>query len=111
MSKRPSIAVRLSPAGWAGEALAAAGAVAVIIWGMLAWIRLPGLGPTHFGLNGSPDSRGNARATVALLGGGALGAYALFSVLARYPHVFNYPWPITAENAARQYQEVPSIGV
>ncbi|MDI3299377.1 MAG: DUF1648 domain-containing protein, partial [Bacillota bacterium] len=92
MSKRPVVAVRLSPAGWAGEALAAAGAAAVIVWGIVAWIRLPGIGPTHFGVSGSPDSWGNARATVALLGGSALGTYAIFSVLGRFPHVFNYPW-------------------
>jgi hypothetical protein len=27
----------------------------------------------------------------------------LLTVLSRYPHIYNYPWSITAENAPRQY--------
>ena len=27
----------------------------------------------------------------------------LMTFVNRYPHLYNYPWPITAENAPRQY--------
>jgi hypothetical protein len=29
--------------------------------------------------------------------------YAALTMLSRFPHVFNYPWHITEENARRQY--------
>ena len=30
--------------------------------------------------------------------------FGILTALARVPHAYNYPWPITAENAARQYR-------
>jgi hypothetical protein len=29
--------------------------------------------------------------------------FTLLSVLSQFPHIFNYPWPITDANARRQY--------
>jgi hypothetical protein len=33
----------------------------------------------------------------------SIGLVVLLTVLSRFPHLYNYPWPITAENAPHQY--------
>jgi hypothetical protein len=78
------------------------GLVALVAGSIWAWPNLPPVIPIEFGFGGQPVGWGH-RAYLLLLPiiGGAL--YGLLTVVARVPHVYNYPWPITAQNAARQY--------
>ncbi len=64
---------------------------------------LPETIPIHFSLDGRPDGWGG-RATVIIAPIVMLVVYIGLGVLWRYPHIFNYPWPITAENAPAQYR-------
>lgn len=74
----------------------------------MTWGRIPEQIPTHFGIGGQPDDWG-PRWLVALGPILAIGFYIAFGILYKYPHRFNYAWPITAENAERQYRLARSL--
>lgn len=67
------------------------------------WRTLPDRIPTHFGMTGKPDAWGNKTALLTLPGLGII-LYASLTVLSFFPHIYNYPWPITEANAERQYR-------
>lgn len=99
---RPRIELHREPVD---VALQAAAALALLFSGIIllnAWPRLPDSVPVHFGANGTPDGWGSKRALLLLPGLG-LAIVVLLTLLERVPHVHNYPWPITPENARRQY--------
>ncbi|MCL4709172.1 DUF1648 domain-containing protein [bacterium] len=67
------------------------------------WFSLPEKIPTHFGATGEPDGWGSKYMLLALF----LLAVVLYiglTILRRYPHKYNYLWPITAQNAAAHYR-------
>lgn len=66
------------------------------------WGRLPESIPLHFDFGGHPDRWGDRNAIILVPLVGVL-LFALLSFVARIPHLYNYPWPITPENAPRQY--------
>lgn len=68
----------------------------------LVWRRLPDEVPMHFDFAGRPD-RWGGRGTLLLLPLVTAALMGLLEVVGRFPRSFNYPWPITPENAARQY--------
>lgn len=63
---------------------------------------LPASIPTHFNGAGQADSYGR-KETILILPAVATLLLTGMSVLNRFPHLFNYPAPITAENARRHY--------
>ena len=64
---------------------------------------LPDKIPTHFSMDGTPNAYGSKVFLWVLpIVGSAL--YLGLNVLCRFPHLFNYPWKITEENAERQYR-------
>lgn len=77
----------------------------VLIIGMLnlAWSSLPALVPTHFGPSGHADAWGDKR-SILILPAMSVILYLMLTVTSRYPHKFNYLWPITAQNAREQYR-------
>jgi len=86
-------------------AVQAAAVLAVVLSGILIltdWPRLPDSVPVHFGAGGLPDAWGSKR-TLLILPGLALAILLVLTLLERTPRLFNYPWPITPENAQRQY--------
>ncbi len=85
------------------EIVAAAMLVLHVMLIATTWSTLSGVIPVHFGHSGIPD-RWGGRGFFLLPGVVSLLLYVVLTVLSRYPHKFNYPWPITGENARRQYQ-------
>jgi hypothetical protein len=82
-------------------------AAAAVILGMLiyfwtAWSTLPARIPVHFNFSGQADRWGDRG---SLLGMFAVMAalYTGLSVLQRFPHIYNYPFGLTSQNARRQY--------
>jgi uncharacterized membrane protein len=75
------------------------GMVAFALW---VWPTLPESVPTHFGLGGRPDAWGRADSLGFLLAL-SLAFYVALSLVQRIPHLYNYPVPVTAENARRLY--------
>ncbi|MDX1907095.1 MAG: DUF1648 domain-containing protein [Bacteroidia bacterium] len=90
--------------GWIGWGLLAT------LWGFVAYTypSLPETIPTHFNLAGVPDGWGS-RATLWALPGVATLICILLTVLSYFPQSFNYPVPITPDNAARQYRYVTQM--
>ncbi len=100
---RPRIRPPRTRAEIGAYALAVFGLVALLVVTMYWWATLPAIIPTHFGLDGKPNSYG-PKETMFLMPGILLVMLALFAVLSRYPWLFNYPVAITQENATRQYR-------
>ena len=74
------------------------------IWGLTIthYSTLPDTIPTHFNGAGEPDGFGSKASIIGL----PFIATLLFiglTVLNRYPHIFNYPSPVTQNNALRLY--------
>ena len=67
------------------------------------WPRLPDSVPQHYDARGQVDAWGPLW-MLALLPLLSLVMVAGMTWLMRYPHRYNFPWPITAENARRQYR-------
>lgn len=64
---------------------------------------LPDIIPRHFNFSGKPDGFSGKNVIWTLPAISAL-LYIGLTILNRYPHLFNYPQPITEENAHRQYR-------
>jgi uncharacterized membrane protein len=82
---------------------AALGALLLVAALPLLWNQLPDRVPTHFGFSGQPDDWG-AKSTLLGLPLVGLVMCAGLLLLARVPHLYNYPVPITAANAGVQYR-------
>lgn len=84
-----------------------------VLFGMVAtvalfWSSLPPLVPSHFDIFGTVDAWSDKR-TILILPVVGLGLYAMLTITNHYPHKFNYAWPITLQNAERQYQLAHSL--
>lgn len=58
--------------------------------------------PSHFGFSGKPDAYGG-KGTILLLPVVSIFLFLGMSLVARKPHIFNYPVSITLANAEREY--------
>lgn len=107
MLRTPSHRPRLDlPADATDKVLELLGAVllaAFLVTVAASWSSLPVDVPTHFSASGEPDSWGS-RAEALILPAIALVQFVLLTVLARFPHRYNYMVTITAENAECQYR-------
>jgi uncharacterized membrane protein len=72
------------------------------------WDFLPSKIPTHFGPLGKPDSWGG-KSSLWMLPMIGSGLALLLTVVRHYPHLSNYPWQITDDNAAAQYRITRSM--
>ncbi|WP_071593339.1 DUF1648 domain-containing protein [Kamptonema formosum] len=102
-ANRPILSIPRSPAATVLDIVAAAGTVLSVALPVQSWKALPPVIPVHFGLSGMPDGWG-AKAILWLFPALSAAIYMGLTVLSRFPHTFNYPVPITSENAARQYR-------
>ena len=100
---RPRLRLTRSPVEILLEVLAGAGLVWMVGTVILSWASLPESVPSHFGTGGEPDAWGS-KWTFLLLPLIGVALYVGLTVLTRYPHRYNYPWPITPENAEAQYR-------
>src|SRR5262245_11993508 len=101
--ERPILDLSLSQTDRFLESIAAFGLILLIAISVIYWQALPEAVPTHFGFAGKPDAWGS-RNTILILPIAGIVSYLLLTIINRYPHVFNYPVPITPENAERQYR-------
>ncbi len=102
-ANRPILAIPRSPAAAVLEIVAVAGTVLSVALLVQSWKALAPVIPVHFGISGKPDGWG-AKQVVCLFPALSAVLYVVLTVISRFPHTFNYPVPITSENAARQYQ-------
>ncbi len=85
------------------DALAFGGVAAAGIVSGYWFARLPANIPIRFSLSGAAVGMG-PKQTLWLLPAVSFGLFLLMATLSRVPHMHNYPWAITEENALRQYR-------
>lgn len=84
------------------EVIAVFGLIGIIAMTVCGMLFLPGTVAMHFNLSGHPDHYGSKNTliifpvTVAFI-------YIVLTVMSFYPHTYHYSWPITVQNAPRQY--------
>jgi len=106
--ERPIIDLPYTFQDLALEAVALGGVLLTIGLLILFWPALPASIPTHFGVTGEADGWGDKR-TIFILPSVSVMLYLLLTFVRRDPRKLNYPWPITAQNASRQYRLACSV--
>lgn len=101
--ERPVIQIPRSGFEKVVEALAIAGIVMSLAALFCSWSDLPDRIPMHYGFGGKPDAY-SGQWTVIVLPIIAIVMYAGLSLIRKIPHYYNYPWPITEDNAAAMYK-------
>ncbi len=100
---RPVPRLRYNAPEWILEAIGVACIVAAFAIIIGNWALLPERIPIHFTVDGEVDGWGSRTAIVTVPCVMTF-VYVGLTALVRVPHFFNYPWPITEENAERQYR-------
>ncbi|MEG4503201.1 DUF1648 domain-containing protein [Microcoleus sp. F6_B4] len=101
-NQRPVISLGLTPVLVAVELLAAIALLLAVLLAVKFWAVLPDRIPIHFNYRGLADAWGD-KVTIWIVPAVAAILFAVLTAVSRYPHTFNYPVPITSENARRQY--------
>lgn len=107
-ANRPLLRIPYSPMERNLEIASAAGLAFGLLTIVQSWSSIPDSIPTHFGFSGRPDAWG-AKRMLLLFPIVSVVLYAGLTAISRYPHLYNYPWPITEQNAQRQYQLARSL--
>lgn len=69
---------------------------------LLYWPIIPAVVPSHFDLEGHPNGW-SGRGLLWVLPFVSLATSIFMSIMCKYPHTFNYIYPITEKNAEKQY--------
>jgi uncharacterized membrane protein len=85
------------------EIIAAIALIGTMAYFASMWASLPAKIPMHFNFAGQPD-RWSSRDSIFSLLGVMAALYAGLSILQMFPHIYNYPFGLTSQNAYRQYQ-------
>ena len=100
--ERPKLKIQLSPMDQVFELLGWGVLLALWVWTVSSYSSLPDSIPTHFNAAGEADDFGR-KASIFGLPVIATLLYIGLTLLNRFPHIFNFPTPITQDNALRQY--------
>ena len=100
--ERPKLKIQLSPMDQVFELLGWGVLLALWVWTGTSYSNLPDTIPTHFNAAGEADGFGRKASIVSLPVVASL-LYIGLTLLNRVPHSFNFPTPVTQENAQRQY--------
>lgn len=101
--QRPALRLSASPLERALLIVALAGVIGCVLPLAVSWAALPETVPSHFDVSGYPNAYGS-KWWLLLLPALSVVITVGFTVLARYPHLFNYPVRVTPENALRLYR-------
>lgn len=102
MNERPKIKLELTTTDKTFEILGWISVLAIWVFTITNYTNLPDIIPTHYNGAGQVDGFGGKGYIFTL----PLIATFLFiglTILNKFPHVFNYPTNITADNALRKY--------
>ncbi len=100
---QPRIKIEPEPIDWAIELIGVIAIILLFTMPIYYFDRLPGLIPSHFAFDGTPDGY-SGKITIWILPAIGIIMYAGMNILNRFPHIFNYLVKITEENARRQYK-------
>lgn len=102
MKKRPRIQIEWTPVDKIIEAMSLLILVVMWVFTLLRYADLPDIIPIHYNAAGIADGFGK-KAHILILPVISTIFYVSFTLLNRFPHIFNFPVRITEENAYRQY--------
>jgi uncharacterized membrane protein len=100
--ERPKLKIQLTPTDQALELLGWGVLLALWIWTGTSYSSLPDTIPTHFNAAGEADGF-ERKASIVGLPVIATLLYIGLTLLNRVPHIFNFPTPVTEDNALKQY--------
>jgi uncharacterized membrane protein len=100
--ERPKLKIQLSPRDQVLELLGWGVLLALWVWTGTSYSNLPDTIPTHFNAAGEADDYGRKASIFGLPVVASL-LYIGLTLLNRVPHIFNFPTPVTQENALIQY--------
>jgi uncharacterized membrane protein len=102
MENRPTLKIALTSADKLMETLGWVAVLAIWILTITNYSNLPDTIPTHFNASGEPDGFGG-KATILTLPIVSSVLFIGMTILNKYPHLFNYPIKMTADQALKQY--------
>jgi uncharacterized membrane protein len=100
--ERPKLKIQLTPTDQIFELLGWGVLLALWVWIGTSYSSLPDTIPTHFNAAGEADGFGTKASIIGLPLIATL-LYIGLTLLNRFPHIFNFPTPITPDNALSQY--------
>ena len=100
--ERPKLKIQLTPTDQVFELLCWGVLLALWVWTGTSYSSLPDTIPTHFNAAGDADGFGTKASIIGLPLIATL-LYIGLTLLNRFPHIFNFPTPITPDNALSQY--------
>ena len=100
--ERPKLKVQPTPTDQVLELLGWGVLLALWVWTGTSYSNLPDTIPTHFNAAGEADDYGRKASIFGLPVIASL-LYIGLTLLNRVPHIFNFPTPVTQDNALRQY--------
>lgn len=103
VKQRPKLKIPLQTFDYFLEILSFAFILFCLTFTFVMWEQLPDRVGTHFNLAGQADNYGSKNELLILLPVLLL-LYILLTILARFPHIYNYGVAITENNAERQYR-------
>lgn len=102
MNDRPKIKLELTTIDKAFEIIGWTSILAIWVLTITSYTNLPDTIPIHYNSAGYADGFGG-KATILTLPLIATILFIGMTILNKFPHIFNYPTNITADNAFRQY--------
>ena len=100
--ERPKLKIQLTSTDQIFELLGWGVLLALWVWTGTSYSSLPDTIPTHFNAAGEADGFGRKASIVSLPVVASL-LYIGLTLLNRVPHSFNFPTPVTQDNALPQY--------
>jgi uncharacterized membrane protein len=102
-TNRPVLQLPFSSRELLLEVASIAGVVTSIVMLASVWKSIPQTIPSHFDLSGKADAMGS-KSFLLFVPRIVVFMYAMLTVISRFPHIFNYPFPVTEDNAERLYR-------
>ncbi|MFK7807001.1 MAG: DUF1648 domain-containing protein [Saprospiraceae bacterium] len=100
---QPIVKVKLESLDYLIEAITFFGVIVLLALPVMHYSELPGSLPRHYDANGVPDAFGGKGIIWTLPIIGVVMYFGLL-IINRFPHTFNYPKKVTAENAEQLYK-------
>ncbi|MDR1879096.1 MAG: DUF1648 domain-containing protein [Bacteroidales bacterium] len=101
--ERPRYKIQLTTFDYVIEILSVIVVVCSVVFTLIFFFNAPDIVPVHYDLSGKVDAFGSKN-TYLTLPIASLFVYVGVTILAHYPHIFNYPTTVTAENAFSLYK-------
>jgi uncharacterized membrane protein len=101
----PKIKLKSTGIDWALDSIGIVGIILMIVYVIMCYNDLPNTIPKHYTATGQADGFGG-RSILLVLPALTIVIFLILTVSLKFPHLFNYPFAVTDENAERQYKNL-----